>query len=99
MGSSVEFVKAASTTVSFSLRTVLRCTKKTESESRDGKQENHSHRDPSPGFRLLDLYLHFRVVRGDNTEFTLWYKVHSLGKTISSAGHRNDVLAILRALA
>jgi hypothetical protein len=27
------------------------------------------------------------------------YKVHSLGKTIPSAGHRNDVLAILRALA
>src|SRR5271167_2084232 len=37
----------------------------------DGKQEDHSDRNPSPRFRLLDLYLHLGMARANNTEFLL----------------------------
>ena len=72
---------------------------KPERPGSDSKQENHRHRDPSPRFRLLDLYLHLGVARGNNSQFVLRHQVHVLSQTIPSAGHRNDVPVVLGALA
>lgn len=63
----------------------------------DGCRNDHTHRDPCPGFRLLDLDLHFGMLRCDDTEFLLRDRSHTLGKPITSTRDSQNVEVVLGA--
>src|SRR5438067_12148199 len=68
---------------------------KTECANSDSKQEHYDNRDPSPTFRLLNLYLNLRVSRGNNPDFGFRNQPHVLGKTITLSGHSYDVAVLV----